>query len=817
MMRKNIEKVWAAVLCAAVLLGGTAVYVNADELTGDIGEALVMTGEDTVTGNGEQGAEERGDGKQGDREHELEGNSEAACAEEYQLPGGVSGQSAEPDFGEENEDGLKSDEENEDGLQIGSSSADAAVSGACGESLTWRFDSGAGTLTISGTGAMYDYYGDRPWEDYVYQIRELVLEAGVTYIGEAAFFGCTNIQSIELPSTVTGLGPAAFGNCYALSEAILNEGLENLPDYVFQNTELTQITIPASVKTMSSLAFFRCSLEDISVNSANPSYCSQNGVLFSKDMKTLLIYPENRQADWYQIPSGVTTVAEYAFDGASVSEVVIADTVTALGDGAFADSEISTLEIPDSVTSIGEYLCEGCAYLEKARIGKGLTALSYRTFAECSSLTDVDLGENLTDLDRLAFAYCRSLSEITIPPKVTEIKNGTFGECTSLTTVHFPAGLKEIWYQAFLNCYSLANVELPEGVTTINRVAFYGTAITEIDIPVSVGYIGEQAFPSGAKVNTNMVQADTGEYTKSIEVTIESEDLYSQAFRVLKYVNEEREKAGREAVKMDKALMELAFMRARELHFLYDHERPSGLKLGIPEGGWTFGENIAAGQKTAENVMNSWMNSTGHRSNILSSQFTRIGIGAVIIDGQYYWVQCFSDGDIEEVSASSYKDQKVQADVLISVAGDKASPEMNIGTTYLTPGKKTTVLFKVCGMEMPAGKLSCTSSDQSVCTIANGTITALKSGKSTITVGLRQYPDISLSKTVIVSDYIRGDADLSGEVDISDLRLVLRHVCGKISLTEDQKNAADVETDGVVNINDLRKILRYVCGKIKEL
>lgn len=302
MMRKNIEKVWTAVLCAAVLLSGTALYVNADETTGDMGEALVMTGEDTVTGNGEQGAGEQGDGD------ELEGDPEAARAEGYQLPDNVSRQSAEPEPGEKNEDGL----------QIGSASADAAMSGACGESLTWRFDSGSGTLTISSTGAMYDYYGDRPWEDYVYQIRELVLEAGITYIGEAAFFGCTNIQSIELPSTVTGLGPAAFGNCYDLSEAILNEGLENLPDYVFQNTELPQITIPASVKTMSSLAFFRCSLEDISVNSANPSYSSQNGVLFSKDMKTLLIYPENRQADHYQIPSGVTTVAEYAFDGACV-------------------------------------------------------------------------------------------------------------------------------------------------------------------------------------------------------------------------------------------------------------------------------------------------------------------------------------------------------------------------------------------------------------------------------------------------------------------------------------------------------------------
>lgn len=63
----------------------------------------------------------------------------------------------------------------------------------------------------------------------------------------------------------------------------------------------------------------------------------------------------------------------------------------------------------------------------------------------------------------------------------------------------------------------------------------------------------------------------------------------------------------------------------------------------------------------------------------------------------------------------------------------------------------------------------------------------------------------------------RGDVDVSGKVDIADLRLVLRSVCGKITLTADQMNAADVEADGVVNINDLRKILRFVCGKIETL
>ena len=66
-------------------------------------------------------------------------------------------------------------------------------------------------------------------------------------------------------------------------------------------------------------------------------------------------------------------------------------------------------------------------------------------------------------------------------------------------------------------------------------------------------------------------------------------------------------------------------------------------------------------------------------------------------------------------------------------------------------------------------------------------------------------------------EYTPGDIDESGRVDIADLRMVLRAVCGKTELTSQQQLAADVETDGTVNIADLRKILRFVCGKLEEL
>ena len=71
--------------------------------------------------------------------------------------------------------------------------------------------------------------------------------------------------------------------------------------------------------------------------------------------------------------------------------------------------------------------------------------------------------------------------------------------------------------------------------------------------------------------------------------------------------------------------------------------------------------------------------------------------------------------------------------------------------------------------------------------------------------------------TEVEPEYTPGDVDASGNVDIADLRMVLRAVCEKTTLTADQKLAADVEKDNTVDIQDLRKLLRFVCGKIEEL
>lgn len=136
-------------------------------------------------------------------------------------------------------------------------------------------------------------------------------------------------------------------------------------------------------------------------------------------------------------------------------------------------------------------------------------------------------------------------------------------------------------------------------------------------------------------------------YVCRIKVVAKTKSSYAE--KVLQLVNKERAKVGRKALKLDASLNRAAKVRAEEITKVFSHDRPDGSscfsimkEMGISYR--TVGENIAAGQPTAEEVVNSWMNSDGHRANILSADFEKLGVGYVKTGGIYkhYWAQLFS-------------------------------------------------------------------------------------------------------------------------------------------------------------------------------
>lgn len=126
------------------------------------------------------------------------------------------------------------------------------ASGTCGDSLTWTL-ADTGTLTISGTGEMYDFYYDNgvwtnPWMSYAGDIKKVLIKQGVTGIGDRAFYDCSSLISITLLEGVMSIGEDAFYNCSSLTSIILPESLTSIGDWAFYNcSTLTSITIPEGV------------------------------------------------------------------------------------------------------------------------------------------------------------------------------------------------------------------------------------------------------------------------------------------------------------------------------------------------------------------------------------------------------------------------------------------------------------------------------------------------------------------------------------------------------------------------------------------
>ena len=243
-------------------------------------------------------------------------------------------------------------------------------SGTCGDNLTWTFDDETGTLTILGTGAMYDFAYDydsyslnRPWEYYIESIKEIVILGEVTSIGSFAFDSCNNLTEVMIGNSVEIIGISAFAYCGSLTEVIIPDSVKTICDAAFYWCEklsnviignnvktigesafatcnnLTHIRIPDSVETIGMTAFCNHGLISMTVDENNLNYSSDEyGVLFNKDKTVLIQYPVNHPRTNYTIPDGVTHVLYCAFISCNgLTSITIPDSVIDITLSAFND------------------------------------------------------------------------------------------------------------------------------------------------------------------------------------------------------------------------------------------------------------------------------------------------------------------------------------------------------------------------------------------------------------------------------------------------------------------------------------------------
>ncbi len=307
--------------------------------------------------------------------------------------------------------------------------------GICSHAQTWNIGTpnaadvkavlSNDTLYIRGTGQMRDYYTNSALWDGNNSITTIVVEEGVSSIGEVAFMGMEALTSVTLPASMRSIGYAAFLNCDVLSSINLNEGLEHISGIAFSGTAISSLFVPKTLTNLDTQPYFSFNimpkLTEIIVDTDNPDYCSVDGVLYSKDRSTLYIYPEAKSDGRFVVPGFVKKIEQYAFglafSNASLKSIVIGKNVPSISFLFILNSSLETTEL--NVDTIGS-----------------------TAFGGCENLKTVILDENVKHLDDYAISLCLKLTSVTIKnPTPPTVSSNAFEDTPIDTcTLYVPCG-----------------------------------------------------------------------------------------------------------------------------------------------------------------------------------------------------------------------------------------------------------------------------------------------------------------------------------------------------------------------------------------
>ena len=386
-------------------------------------------------------------------------------------------------------------------------------------------------------------------------LNAVSIPKGVTAIGDSAFSGCS-LKEITIPESVLCIGDEAFSGC-GLKNITISDGVVSIGNSAFADNAFDKITLPDSVTTIGDSAFANCpnlttiripdsvvsigtnpfnsckKLSSIAVSPNHSVLAVIDNVLYEKETKTLICYPQGKPRDSFIIPRGIKRIGAYAFSGCSMAEIVFPETLVEICKSAFSGASISndTLTFTANITSIGQTAFYGCSWTKLKSITlpagvevganafsnnialtsviiEGDAVLDRAVFDRCANLKSVLFGDGKVSLNGNPFTSCDKLSAIEVSPNHSNLisENGVLIDQISHTLVCYPAGKKDADYtvpqgierigeDAFTHCEFLRNITLPEGTIEICSRAFtLCNRINSFIFPSSVRVIGKNAF-----------------------------------------------------------------------------------------------------------------------------------------------------------------------------------------------------------------------------------------------------------------------------------------------------------------------------------
>ncbi len=358
-------------------------------------------------------------------------------------------------------------------------------------------------------------------------LATVTLPSSLIEIGGSAFKGCTNLASLALPETLETIGSSAFEGCTSLETITLSSALKKIGSSAFKNcTAITSLTLPESLETIDSSAFEGCA-NLASINLEKVKYINQKAFkgcesLTFADLTGFVGYgsPASYAGKLYNETFCNSGLISFTFDNTDPDMTnVIPARIKYFGSKLFSNTKLVRVSFEYSDESISlSTAFDGCAELSMVNLGSRKMIVSVGAFKNCASLGSISIGSGATSIGKNAFQGCVNLTEVSLPTDgaLTKVADGVFTNMANLQTVSFTGvggTLTSIDNNAFKGT-GITEIEIPEGVTSIGKYAFQNCAsLTKISLPASLTSIGEDAIDGCDKLSSIDVAADNENFS----------------------------------------------------------------------------------------------------------------------------------------------------------------------------------------------------------------------------------------------------------------------------------------------------------------
>ena len=359
-----------------------------------------------------------------------------------------------------------------------------AISGKCGDNLTWVLD--GNTLNISGSGEMTNWTTllEVPWKNYSENISSVVFSGDVSSLGNYAFINCESLKNITIPKSITSIGKDTFYNCSSLTSIEIPSSVTSIGDGAFGCCKgLTSITIPNSVTFIGSSAFRHCS---------------------------------------------------------NLVSITVSNRVTSIGDMTFSDcSKLTSITIPNGVTSIDDYTFHNCSSLISIEIPSSVTSIGVCAFRSCKSLISITIPNSVTSIGDFAFCDCSGLKEVYYSGSIDEWNKITLNSSNDAlinATIHF---VKENTLSVKGKTAKVKYKKLRKKKQTVSRAKMMTVSGGQGKLTYKILSVNKKKTSFKINASTGAVtvkkKLKKGTYTLKVSVTAAGNDEYKPATKTVTF------------------------------------------------------------------------------------------------------------------------------------------------------------------------------------------------------------------------------------------------------------------------------------------